>query len=72
MLASTILSQDFIQMKNQHKEDELKRLILFGHVFKDEDVLLLLRDMLNGYSYPDSEICSELYRDYLKSNSLSG
>jgi len=67
MLASTILSQDYIQMKNQHKEDELKRLILFGHIFKDEDVLLLLRDMLNDYSYPDSQICSELYRDYIKS-----
>jgi nitrite reductase/ring-hydroxylating ferredoxin subunit len=66
LLASTILSQDFVQMKNQHKDDELKRLILFGHIFKDEDVIIWLRDMLNDYKYPDSKICAEFYREHMK------
>jgi hypothetical protein len=66
LLASTILTQDFAQMKNQHKDDELKRLILFGYVFKDEDVILWLREMFNNYQYPDSEICAELYRNHIK------
>jgi hypothetical protein len=62
-LASTILGQDFVQMKNQHKEDELKKAMLFDHKFKDEEVILWLRDMFKDYKYPDIEQCVEIYND---------
>ena len=64
LLAFTILRQDFTQMRNQHVEDGLKKAMLFNHIFKDEDVIIWLKDMLSSYEYPDISTCVELYNDY--------
>jgi len=64
LLASTILNQDYHQMKNQYPENELKKEILFEHIFKDEEVIVWLKDMFQKYEYPDINNCAELYRDY--------
>jgi len=61
-LASIILLQDFKQMKRQAPENELKKMILFDHVFKDEECILHLKDMLQSYEYPSIEHCVELYK----------
>jgi hypothetical protein len=53
-------------MKNQHKEDALKKAMLFDHKFNDEEVILWLRDMFKDYKYPDIEQCVEIYNDSKK------
>ena len=65
-LASTILGQDSVQMKLQAKESALKRAVLFEHIFKDEEPILYLRQMLQDYKYPDIDSCAELYKDFQK------
>ena len=64
-LAYMILSQDLSQMKNQHKEDALKKEMLFSHIFKDEDVMIYLKKMFDSYDYPNMLNCLDLYRDYI-------
>ena len=66
LLASTILTQDYFQMKNQYLENELKKEIMFQHVFHDEEAVVWLKEMfeINGYAYPDTKMCTELYKDY--------
>ena len=61
MLGKIILSQDFEQMKNQCPENNLKRAVLFEHIFQDEDVILWLREMFKNYEYPSIDRCVELY-----------
>lgn len=61
-LASTILSQDFVQMRRQSPDSELKRALMFEHVFPDEDVVVWVHDMLREYRYPDAQICADLYK----------
>lgn len=63
-IASIILGQDFVQMKNQHKDDKLKKAMLFDHKFKDEEVILWLKDMFSAYEYPNEYQCVEIYNDY--------
>lgn len=60
LLAMTILTQDSVQMKNQCKDDDLKRRIIFQHVFKNEESILNLREMFGSYRYPDISSCVEL------------
>lgn len=67
VLAAAILTQDSVQMKNQYKECKLKELVLFNHIFENEDVILWLHDMLKTYQYPNEDICADLYKDYLQS-----
>jgi len=67
MLALIILSQDSVQMKNQHKENKLKKFVLFDYVFKNEETIIRLKDMFSQYKYPDDEECVELYKDYKNS-----
>ena len=69
MLALVILSQDYVQMKNQHKENNLKKYILFDYIFKNEETIIRLNDMFKDYNYPDDEACLEIYKDY-KNNKL--
>jgi phenylpropionate dioxygenase-like ring-hydroxylating dioxygenase large terminal subunit len=64
ILATTILSQDYIQMKNQYPENALKSEVLFNYKFKDEEPILYLKDMFSDYQYPDIDNCVELYKDY--------
>ena len=63
-LATFILSQDYLQMKNQYPENKLKSAVLFNHIFKDEDVILWLRAQFSQYQYPDINVCLDLYNDY--------
>lgn len=62
LMANTILSQDYIQMKNQYCNDKLKNEMLFTHIFKDEEPILELKKMFDTYKYPDIDACVELYR----------
>lgn len=64
VMASTILNQDYVQMKNQHPEDALKKEVLFNHIFEDEEVIIQLKNIMKDYKYPNVNICSELYKDY--------
>ena len=61
ILTLFILQQDSIQMKNQYKENNLKKAILFKHIFSDEEPILELREMFKNYKYPDVENCVNLY-----------
>ena len=63
-IALIILGQDFTQMKNQHKENKLKKYVLFDYVFKNEETIIHVKNMFSDYKYPDDEVCLELYKDY--------
>lgn len=62
-LTKNILNQDYVQMKNQYEENDLKRAVLFNHIFNDEEPILELRRMLEDYKYPDIKQIVELYQD---------
>jgi hypothetical protein len=71
-LALTILGQDESQMKKQAEESPLKRAALFGHIFKDEEPILFLKNLfLKEYRYPDIDACAELYDSFLNQNEKS-
>lgn len=64
-MATSILAQDFCQMKNQAAESELKRSVLFGKKFENEEpVLWLNRYFTENYRYVDMNDCVELYNDF--------
>lgn len=60
-LATAILNQDRDQMKNQAAENDLKKQILFNHVFKDEEAILEIRNMFEKYQYPTTKDCIDMY-----------
>ena len=62
MLASTILQQDYIQMKNQYEDNILKNALLFEHIFEDELAILEIKNMFHKYEYPDIDNCLLLYK----------
>ena len=66
LFALVILGQDYIQMKNQHKENKLKKYVLFDYIFKNEETILRLKEMFSNYQYPSDEVCLELYKDFKK------
>jgi phenylpropionate dioxygenase-like ring-hydroxylating dioxygenase large terminal subunit len=70
MLAMTILSQDYVQMHNQHQEDALKKVMMFDHTFVDEEAILWLNDVFKQYQYPDINACVDLYKDYKNKKTL--
>ena len=63
-LTETILNQDYVQMKNQYQENDLKRAILFNHTFNNEEPIMELQKMFHEYRYPNIEQIVELYNDY--------
>jgi hypothetical protein len=63
-MASTILNQDYVQMKNQYKDNALKKAVLFEYTFPEENSILSLKKMFEDYKYPDLEDCVKLYNDY--------
>lgn len=63
MLALAILNQDFYQMGNQADENDLKKEIIFSHIFPDENAILILKNMFEDYKFPDLKQCIELYND---------
>jgi hypothetical protein len=42
----------------------LKKVVLFTHIFKDEEPILELRKLFQEYKYPIIDDCVELYNDY--------
>jgi nitrite reductase/ring-hydroxylating ferredoxin subunit len=66
MLAKTIVSQDFTQLKHQYKENDLKRALLFGHIFKDEEAIVWLNELLKDYKYPDIRDCVDIIHNVTK------
>jgi phenylpropionate dioxygenase-like ring-hydroxylating dioxygenase large terminal subunit len=64
IMALTILSQDFLQMNNQYKNNNLKNEIIFDHNFNNEKILLEMKEMLKDYEYPDINIITNLYKYY--------
>ena len=68
MMAVSILTQDYIQMKNQAIETNLKKAILFNKKFENEEpVLRLNRYFTDCYKYVDMNDCVNLYDDYKNS-----
>jgi phenylpropionate dioxygenase-like ring-hydroxylating dioxygenase large terminal subunit len=63
LLAFTILSQDYKQMKNQQTESPLKEAVLFTHKFEDEDAILFLHERFREYQYPSIQSATEIYKD---------
>lgn len=61
-LSSIILKQDFEQMTKQADENSLKKIMLFEHIFKDEEVIIQLKEMLKHYEYPSIDKCVDLYK----------
>ena len=58
------MNQDYVQMKNQYQENDLKRAILFNHTFNNEEPIMELQKMFHEYRYPNIEQIVELYNDY--------
>jgi phenylpropionate dioxygenase-like ring-hydroxylating dioxygenase large terminal subunit len=63
-MAMTILMQDQNQMKNQYKENDLKKAILLTHKFNDEIPIHRLHHLYQNITYPDLVQCIELYNNY--------
>lgn len=63
MMALTILTQDYLQMKNQYTESPMKKLLLFNYRFPDEGAVLKLHDMFQEYKYPDMDYCVDFVRN---------
>ena len=61
MITQTILNQDFVQMQNQYIDNDLKDVILFKHIFNDEEPIIELRKMFKDYKYPDIKDIVDLY-----------
>jgi phenylpropionate dioxygenase-like ring-hydroxylating dioxygenase large terminal subunit len=61
-LAGAILSQDYVQMKNQYEENPLKRAVVMDYTFGNEEVILDLYKMFyNTYKYPSIDECVRFY-----------
>jgi hypothetical protein len=55
-------------MTNQYQDSLLKKEVLFGHVFKDEEVILWLNEKFKDYKYPDDIEVTKLYKDHKSIN----
>ena len=64
IMALTILGQDYIQMKNQCYDNELKKQLMFEHIYQNEEPIMELNRLFINYTYPDVTQCVELYKDY--------
>jgi phenylpropionate dioxygenase-like ring-hydroxylating dioxygenase large terminal subunit len=62
-LASVILTQDYVQMKQQVLEDEIKHAWTFNNMFKNEEVIMDMNEYFKSkYSYPNKETCVNLIK----------
>jgi phenylpropionate dioxygenase-like ring-hydroxylating dioxygenase large terminal subunit len=66
LMANTILSQDYVQMKNQYPNNKLKQEMIFTRIFKNEEPILEIKRMFEAYKYPDIDECVELYKSDIK------
>jgi len=61
-LAGAILTQDYVQMKNQYEENTLKRAVMMNYTFGNEEVIIDLYKMFcDSYKYPSIEECTQFY-----------
>jgi hypothetical protein len=61
-LARTILTQDYVQMKNQYEENSLKRAVVMNYAFDNEEVIIDLHKMFyDSYKYPSIDECARFY-----------
>ena len=60
-------SQDHSQLREQNEESDLKKMLLFEHIFKNEEVILWLKSLFENYNYPNIQKCIELYENYKNS-----
>jgi hypothetical protein len=37
--------------------------MLFEHVFKDEEIIVQLKDIMENYEYPSMDKCVKLYKE---------
>jgi phenylpropionate dioxygenase-like ring-hydroxylating dioxygenase large terminal subunit len=63
-MAMTILLQDQNQMKNQYKENDLKKTVVLTHRFPDEKPIHKLHKLYRNITYPNLMHCIDLYNDY--------
>ena len=68
-LAGTILSQDYVQMKNQYEDNLLKRAVVMDYTFGNEEPILDLYKMFyDTYKYPSIDECARFYESMRESN----
>ena len=68
-LAGAILTQDYVQMKNQYEENSLKRAVVMNYTFGNEEVILNLYKMFyDSYKYPSIDECTRFYESIRDSN----
>lgn len=61
-LSRTILTQDYVQMKNQYEENSLKRAVVMNYAFDNEEVIIDLHKMFyDSYKYPSIDECARFY-----------
>jgi len=61
-LAGAILTQDYVQMKNQYEENSLKRAVVMNYTFGNEEAILNLYKMFyDSYKYPSIDECTRFY-----------
>lgn len=61
-LAGAILTQDYVQMKNQYEENSLKRAVMMNYTFGNEEVIVDLHKMFDKeYKYPSIDECTRFY-----------
>jgi phenylpropionate dioxygenase-like ring-hydroxylating dioxygenase large terminal subunit len=65
-MAMSILTQDYIQMQNQYKENILKKEIMFQHKFQYEESIEWLYQKFADYSYMDIEKCFNFVKNHNK------
>ena len=66
--ANCILYQDKYQMARQAEVSDLKDLVMFQTILKNEEHFDKLKNMLSKYEYPDKNKVRELYKYHLKNN----
>ena len=64
-MAYTILLQDYHQLKNQYKENSLKKEVIFNYHLSNENPIIRLKELFNNnYIYPNIDSCVNLYKDF--------
>ena len=69
MMTMSILGQDFVQLKQQYEENDLKKSLLFLNTFKHEEALRTLHGIFKEkFQYPDMNSCLNLVEDWKMKN----
>lgn len=69
IMTMSILGQDFVQLKQQYIENDLKKSLLFLNTFKQEESLRTLHSIFKEkFKYPDMDSCLKLVEDWKTRN----